>query len=77
MKSKTYTICLTCGKVQIRTDIEKELIDKYIVLDKKINCPNCCSVTKVVATKNIKILKKELQDNGKTQMDNHLLKLIG
>ena len=77
MKNKAYTICLNCGKVQIRTDIEKEIKDKYIVLDKKINCPICSANTKVAVTNNIKILKKELLVSHNNKMDNHLLELIG
>ena len=77
MNNKKYTICINCGAVQIRTDILKEIKDKYIVLDKKTICPKCKNNTKFVATNNIKILKKQLIDTHKTNMDNHLLELIG
>ena len=77
MKNKNYTICLNCGAVQIRTDIEKVIGDRYIVLDKKVNCPKCNTNAKLVATKNIKILKKKLLESPNNKMDNHLLELIG
>lgn len=77
MKNKNYTICLKCGTVQVRTDIEKIIKDKYIVLDKKIDCPHCNTKTKTAVTKNIKVLRKTLEDSHKTQMDKHLYELIG
>ena len=58
--NKTYIICLSCGNVQLRTDIEKIIGDKYIFLDKKMICPKCNDKTKVIATKNIAKLKTEL-----------------
>ena len=72
-----YTICLNCGNVQVRTDILNNISEKYILLDKKIQCPRCNEITKMVATKNIKILKKELSLNQQSKMDTRILKLIG
>lgn len=73
--NKKYTICLSCGQVQIRTDINKEIKNKYIVLNKKM-CPNCGLNTKQVATKNIKLLKKELNINRLNSLDEQLYYLI-
>lgn len=77
MMNKTYNICLTCGNVQLRTDIDAIINGNYKMINEKIYCPRCRKNTKSAVTKNIKILKKELTDNTKTQMDNHLLELIG
>ncbi len=73
--NKKYTICLTCGKVQVRTDINEKLNNKYIFLKKKIRCPYCEEETKQAATKNIKsLVKKLVPTNNK---DQEILYLIG
>ena len=70
--NKVNTICLSCGKVQVRTDIVENLNDKYVVLSKKIMCPRCNRETKQAATKNIKTLVKKL-DPAKDKL---LLRII-
>lgn len=74
--TKMYTICLRCGNVQIRTDINETMIDKYIILEKERKCPKCHIKTKHVATLNIDKLRKELEDNPNRNIDGYLLKLI-
>ena len=73
--NKKYTICLTCGTVQTRTDINEQLNNKYIFLKKKIKCPHCEEETKQAATKNIKSLVKKLVPTN--TKDQEILYLIG
>jgi hypothetical protein len=73
--NKVKTICLSCGKVQVRTDIIEELNDKYIILTQKKMCPKCQRETKQVATKNIKTLVKKLDISN--NQDKKVLSLIG
>lgn len=73
--NKINTICLSCGQVQIRTDFEKEIKDKYIVLNKKM-CPLCGKSTTQVATKNIKVLRKNLEFTKIGSLDEHIYSLI-
>ncbi len=73
--NKKYTICLTCGKVQPRTDINEVMNNKYIFLKKKIRCPYCEEETKQAATKNIKSLVKKLVPTN--NRDQEILYLIG
>lgn len=73
--SKINIICLSCGKVQVRTDIMDNVSDTYIILDKKKMCPRCQRETKQVATKNVKTLAKRL-DMSNSQ-DKKVLSLIG
>lgn len=73
--NKINTICLSCGKVQVRTDIMEELNDKYIILTKKKVCPRCNRETKQIATKNVKTLIKKLDQTN--SQDKKILSLIG
>ena len=74
---KIYTICLSCGKVQLRTDIVVELANKtYIFLDKKMMCPKCNKPTQFIATKDIKKLKKSLA-NSNNKLEQKLNNYIG
>ena len=73
--NKINTICLCCGKVQVRTDIIVELNEKYIVLDKKKMCPRCERETKQIATKSVKTLVKKLDTSN--NQDKKVLNLIG
>lgn len=72
--NKIYIICLSCGNVQVRTDILEDLNDKYIILSKKKMCPKCGRETKQVATRNIKTLSKKLDENNKR--DKQIINLI-
>ena len=72
--NKTYIICLSCGKVQVRTDILEDLNNKYIILSKRIMCPSCGRETKQIATKNIKTLNEKIDENNKR--DIQILNLI-
>lgn len=74
--NKKYLICLDCGNVQVRTDINKIINNKYILLSSKYYCPNCDTNTKQVATNNIKVLKKSLVDST-NNLDNQLSFLLG
>lgn len=74
--SKISTICLTCGKVQVRTDIIENINGKYIELKEKIMCPRCKIKTKQVSTKNINNLRKQLEESPSDTLDGYLIKLI-
>lgn len=74
--NKMYLICLNCGNVQVRTDINEQLNGKYTLIRSKIICPKCCELTKQVETKNISVLKKKLSRNPRTEMDNYISSLI-
>ena len=75
MKDKKYLICLACGTVQVRTDIEKIMDNKYKLLKNNYRCPYCNKETSHVATNNIHILEKTLVP--KNNMDKRVLSLIG
>lgn len=74
--NKIHTICLRCGKVQVRTDIIKDKDSKYTILNDKINCPECRIKTNQIATKNVQELRKKLEDNPETSLDCYVYKLI-
>ena len=73
--NKKYLICLNCGNVQVRTDINKVIANKYVLLDSKYNCSKCEANTKQVATNNIKILKKSIADSNNS-LDNQIYSLL-
>ena len=74
--NKVNTICLSCGKVQIRTNLNIIENKNYVFLKGKYHCPNCESFTSHIATKNVKILRKKLIENCERQQDNKILELI-
>lgn len=74
--TKKNIICLRCGKVQIRTDIEEDIGDRYVTLDKKRMCPKCNRNTNFIATNNIQTLRKQLEENPYYELDSYILKLI-
>ena len=75
--SKAYAICLSCGNVQVRTDIIDDLGSKqYTLLNRNICCPKCHKTSKFAATKDIKCLKKAL-NKPQTNLDNRINKMIG
>ena len=74
--SKVNTICLRCGKVQVRTDILEPINNKYIQLKKPLICPKCNIKTSQIATKNIQDLRKNLEKNPNESLDSYILKLI-
>lgn len=76
MKTKKQVICLRCGKVQIRTDIESPLTDRYIILKKKNMCPKCKINTNFIATNNIENLRRKLEENPNKELDSYILKLV-
>ena len=66
---KAYTICLSCGIVQLRTDIVEDLNNKnYVFLDKKMICPKCHKTPQFIATKDIKKLRKVVT-NSTSKLD--------
>lgn len=73
--SKLITLCLKCGNAQVRTDIEKVVTERYIVLDKWY-CPNCSKITKQIATKDTKKLRQTLEKDSKEPIDEYIIKLI-
>ena len=76
MKTKKNVICLRCGSVQVRTDIEDILTDRYIILKKKNMCPRCKIDTNFIATNNIESLRKKLEENPDRKLDSYILKLV-
>ena len=58
--TKISTICLKCGNVQTVENMEEIMNDYYIVLDKKMFCPNCQRKTDFIATKDIENLKENI-----------------
>lgn len=75
-ENKKNIICLRCGNVQIRTDIEEVITGSYITLDKKKMCPKCRENTNFIATNNIQELRKQLEQNPSKPIDSYLLKLV-
>ncbi len=70
---KIYTICLSCGKVQVRTDVIVDLKNKMYAFPKeKVMCPKCRNDTQTMATKDVKKLKKVL-----TSSPNELERKLG
>ena len=69
-------ICISCGNVQIRTDIFVQEGKNYVFLQGKHKCPVCDSFTSQIATKDVKILRKQLTENGTTRQDKKVLELI-
>jgi len=74
--NKINTICLTCGKVQIRTDIFEDINGIYINLKKPRMCPRCERTTKHIATKRVQTLRVKLEEKNNSSSENHILELI-
>lgn len=74
--TKIFTICLRCGKVQVRTDVIENINDKYIELKEKRMCPRCKINTKHIATKNIDNLRRNLEERPNNSLDGYVIKLI-
>lgn len=74
--SKINTICLRCGKVQVRTDVVETLNNKYVKLKQKRICPQCNIKTEHIATKDIKELRKKLEKETNESLDGYIHLLI-
>lgn len=74
--NKKNVICLNCGKVQIRTDLNIQTDKNYVFLKAKYHCPNCDTFTSHIATKDIKSLRKRLTINNINEQDRKILNLI-
>lgn len=74
--TKSNIICINCGNVQIRTDINFQTDKNYVFLKGKHKCPICTSFTSQVATKDVKILRKKLTESCITNQDKKVLELI-
>jgi len=76
MPNRTYTLCLNCGKAQVRTDIIDEIKDNYVQLDKtKLICPGCIG-RRHIATTDLKDLVKDLSSKkSMTDLDRRVLYL--
>ena len=74
--SKINTICLTCGKVQIRTDVLENITGMYVNLKKPRMCPRCERTTKQIATKRVQTLRVKLEEQTNNSLDKHILELI-
>lgn len=74
--NKINTICLRCGKVQVRTDIFENIGSKYIQINKKLKCEKCNNLTNQIATKSVQQLRKKLEKNIENNLDNYVFKLI-
>ena len=56
--SQKYTICISCGKVQYKTDVVDNIGTKIYVLSKnKVMCPKCHKEIQVMETKDINKVK--------------------
>ena len=74
--NKNYIICLKCGSVQVRTDIDEVLADKtYALVNKEILCPKCRTNSQFVATKDIKKLRVAL-NNSSNRTDQKILSYV-
>ena len=74
--NRQMAICLRCGNVQVRTDLEQISSSSYIVLKRNLFCPKCQMETRQVATKDVKILKKQLSESIYKPLDTHIFNLI-
>lgn len=74
--SKINTICLRCGKVQVRTDIMENISGKYVQIKNKRNCEQCNIKTNHIATKSVQELRKKLEEHLDNSLDNYVFKLI-
>ena len=74
--TKISTICLKCGKVQTGENMGKIMNDYYIVLDKKMFCPNCQRKTNFIATKDVENLKEKIEKNPSEPLDSYIIKLL-
>lgn len=74
--NKIATICLRCGKVQIRTDMIENINGMYINLKNSRMCPGCQTKTKHIATKQIKTLRIKLEERTSNHLEEHILELI-
>lgn len=74
--NKQNVICINCGKVQIRTDLNIQIDKNYVFLKAKYHCPNCATFTSHIVTKNVKVLRKKLVTSCKTKQDEKILNLI-
>lgn len=74
--SKISIICLTCGKVQIRTDMIENINGAYIHLKKPRMCPNCEMKTKHIATNKVQTLRTKLENQQNNSFEEHVLNLI-
>ncbi len=74
--TKISTICLKCGKVQTVENMEEIMNDYYIILDKKMFCPNCQRKTDFIATKDIENLKENIEKNPSEALDSYIIKLL-
>ena len=74
--SKINTICLTCGKVQIRTDVLDNITGKYVFLKQTRMCPKCERTTKHIATKKVQNLRTKLEEKTVNSSEKHILELI-
>ena len=75
-KKTQNTICMKCGKVQVRTDIHLIKEANFIFLDKKYFCPYCEINTNHVVTNNVKVLRKKLIENCNSNIERRILELI-
>lgn len=62
--------------VQVRTDLNVIIENKYIKLTKKIICPKCQIKTEQIATKDIVNLRNQLKKEINQVQDTFVLKLI-
>lgn len=74
--TKISTICLKCSKVQTVENMEEIMSDYYIVLDKKMFCPNFQRKTDFIATKDIENLKENIEKNPSEALDSYIIKLL-
>ena len=77
MASKLYTLCLCCGKFQIRSDVVADLSNKnYVLLDKKIMCHVCGKNQHFMATRKNKKQLIRVLDNSDNKLDKRIRSMI-
>lgn len=75
-ENKMYTMCLTCGMVQVRTDIDYEIDNKYILLPISVRCPKCNKLAASIGTRDIKAVKKSLKNGEEIAKNDHRVKMF-
>ena len=74
MGNRKYTLCLDCGKVQVRTDIIDIIKDHYVrITETDLICPGCIG-KRHIATDDMKGLVKDLSSKqNMTSLDKRVL----
>ncbi len=75
--SNICTMCLNCGKFQIRSDVVADLSNKnYVLLDRKIMCHVCGTNQQFVATNKNKKQLIRILENSNNRLDKRIQSFI-